>query len=313
MISRPALVTAARCLVCSLFAILLVASAPVILSSSLQSAVEADDVPAILVSRQLRESLGLSIGDVVSLSSDPAGARPRRFRIAGEYEPVPDPMRLGAVNNEIRLHLPDLIEMTSNAADPLAQESVDAINVGLGERSGPPEYAGRSAAPAPETALGFARDLSSRIPGLVVRSTAGDQGRAAPFIVLERFHLAIAIVTVIASSIFLLALMMMLVDERRETIGILRLIGFRRRRILLHVLAEGVVVALAGAVFGILLCVAFQGGINRFFQWRYDTALVFVRITPLIALKSVALSVPLGVLAVVASSWTLLGRDILRR
>ena len=127
---------------------------------------------------------------------------------------------------------------------------------------------------------------------------------------LERFHLAIAIVTVVASSIFLLALMLMLVDERRETVGILRLIGFRRRRILLHVLAEGVVIALAGALFGILLCVAFQGGINRFFQWRYDTALVFVRITPLIALRSVVLSVPLGVLAVVASSWTLLGRDM---
>ena len=124
--------------------------------------------------------------------------------------------------------------------------------------------------------------------------------RAAPFIVLERFHLAIAIVTVVASSMFLLALMLMLVDERRETVGILRLIGFRRRRILLHVLAEGVVIAVAGALFGIVLCAAFQGAINRFFQWRYDTALVFVRITPLIALRSVMLSVPLGVLAVVA-------------
>lgn len=252
----------------------------------------------MLVSRQLRESQGLSIGDVASLSSDPAGAHPRRFRIAGEYEPVPDPMRLGAVNNEVRLHLPDLIEMTSNGADPLAQESVDAINVALGN---------------PSDAPGFARDLSSRIPGLVVRSTAGDEGRAAPFIVLERFHLAIAIVTVVASSIFLLALMLMLVDERRETVGILRLIGFRRRRILLHVLAEGVVIAVAGALFGILLCAAFQGGINRFFQWRYDTALVFVRITPLIALRSVVLSVPLGVLAVVAASWTLLRGGMLRR
>jgi putative ABC transport system permease protein len=296
-----------------MFAILSVASSPVVLSSSLQSPVEDDDLPAILVSRQLRESQGLSIGDVVSLSNDPSGARPRQFRIAGEYEPLPDPMRLGAVSHEVRLHLPDLIEMTSNAADPLGQESVDAINVTLGDRSDRSGHAGTAAAPAPDTRLDFARDLSSRIPGLAVRSTAGDEGRAAPFIVLERFHLAIAIVTVVASSIFLLALMMMLVDERRETIGILRLVGFRRHRILLHVFAEGVVVALAGALFGIVLCAAFQGGINRFFQWRYDTALVFVRITPLIALKSVALSVPLGVLAVVASSWTLLGRDILRR
>ncbi len=49
-----------------------------------------------------------------------------------------------------------------------------------------------------------------------------------------------------------------------------------------------------------------EGGINRFFQWRYDTALVFVHITPGVALQSVAVAVPLGVLAIFASSWTLL-------
>jgi putative ABC transport system permease protein len=205
-------------------------------------------------------------------------------------------MRLGAVRHEVRLHLPDLIEMTSDPADPLAAESVDAINVALAR---------------PADAASFARDLSARVPGLVVRSTVGNDQRAAPFIVLERFHLAIAIVTVMSSSIFLLALMLMLVDERRETIGILRLIGFERRRILLHVLAEGAVIAAAGAVFGIVLSAAVQGGVNRFFQWRYDTALVFVRITPGISLRSVVLAVPLGVLAALASSWTLLRREVL--
>lgn len=295
MVPRSVLAAALRSFTCFLY---LICSAAVVLSSSAQLPALPDDVPTMLVSRQLRESQRLAIGDVVSLSSDPAGVHPRRFRIAGEYEPVPDPMRLGATLHEVRLHLPDLIEMTSTDADPLAQESVDAINVALGNPSNAPD---------------FARDLSNRIPGLVVRSTTGDGGRVAPFIVLERFHFAIAIVTVVASSIFLLALMLMLVDERRHTVGILRLIGFRRRRILLHVVAEGVVIAVAGAFVGICLCVAFQGGINGFFQWRYDTTLVFVRITPLIALRSVMLSVPLGVLAVIASSWTLLRGEILRR
>jgi putative ABC transport system permease protein len=271
-------------------------SAATVLSVVAQAPVrQRGDVPAILVSRPLRESERLSIGDLVSLSTDPAGAHARQFRVAGEYEPIPDPMRLGAVRHEVRLHLPDLIEMTADPADPLAAESVDAVNVALA---------------APAGAASFARDVSARAPGLVVRSTTGSDERAAPFIVLERFHLAIAIVTVIASSIFLLALMLMVVDERRETIGILRLIGFRRRRILLHVLAEGVVLAAAGAAFGIVLSVALQGGVNRFFQWRYDTALVFVRITPRIALRSVVLAVPLGVLAAIASSWTLLRREI---
>jgi ABC-type antimicrobial peptide transport system permease subunit len=92
---------------------------------------------------------------------------------------------------------------------------------------------------------------------------------------------------------------------------VLRLIGFRRSRILQHVLAEGVVIALAGAAFGILLSVVLEGGINRFFQWRYDTALVFVRITPGVAVRSIAVAVPLGVAAIFASSWSLLHKEVL--
>ena len=54
-----------------------------------------------------------------------------------------------------------------------------------------------------------------------------------------------------------------------------------------------------------------QGGINQFFQWRYDTALVFVRITPGVALRSIAVAVPLGVAAIFASSWSLLREEVL--
>jgi putative ABC transport system permease protein len=271
---------------------LCVAAAALVLAQP-QMASEGD--PTILVSRQLRESQGLAIGEVVSLSSDATGANPRRFRIVGEYEPTPDPMRLGAVRHEVRLHLPDLIEIAADPRDPLAVESVDAINVALGDTTD------RSA---------FERQLSARIPGIMFGATGG--GQAEPFVVLERFHLAIAIVTVLASSIFLMALMLMLVDERRATVGILRLIGVCRRRIVLHMLAEGLVIAAAGAVFGVVLSTLMEGAINRFFQWRYDTALVFVHITPRIALQSMVIAVPLGVLATVASSWAVLGGNVFR-
>jgi putative ABC transport system permease protein len=263
--------------------------------SSAQPSSTPETTPTMLMSRQLLESQGLAVGDVVSLSADPSGSQRRAFRIAGQYEPTPDPMQLGVVRHEVRLHLPDLIDMTADPADPMAAESVDAINIGVAR---------------PADAAGLRRALASQIPGILVHSTTDGEGRAAPFVVLERFHLAIAIVTVIASSIFLLALMLMLVDERRETVGILRLMGFRRSRILLHVLLEGLVVAAAGALFGVVLSAAFQGGINQFFQWRYDTSLVFVRITPWIAVRSLLIAVPLGVLATVASSWTLLRRGV---
>jgi putative ABC transport system permease protein len=251
-------------------------------------------LPDVLVSRQLLEAQRLHVGDVVSLSASASGANPRSYRIGGTYEPTPDPMRLGASRLEIRLHLPDLLDLTA-AGDPASLEAVDAINVGL-----------ESPAGARETS----RRLTNAVPGIAAALTADDQRRAAPFIVLERFHFAIAIVTVLASSVFLLALMLMLVEERRSTVGVLRMIGFRRRRILQHVLAEGVVITIAGALFGIGLSVLLQRGINEFFQWRYDTALVFVRITPDVALRSIAVAVPLGVAAIVAASWSLLRSEV---
>jgi len=118
-------------------------------------------------------------------------------------------------------------------------------------------------------------------------------------------------VTVVGSAVFLLALMVMLVDERRGTVGILRLIGFTRRRILIQVLAEGTLIALAGATFGILFALSSQSLFNRFFQWRYDTALVFLRITPHVVAQSLALAVPLGIAASLIASWTLLRRQLL--
>ena len=136
------------------------------------------------------------------------------------------------------------------------------------------------------------------------RPSAVDE-RTATFIVVERFHLAIAIVTVIGSAVFLLALMVMLVEERRTTVGTLRLLGFTRRRILVQVTVEGALIAAAGAAAGILFAVVAQDAFNRFFQWRYDTTLIFLRITPGVVWRSLLLAVPLGVAASVIASWTL--------
>jgi putative ABC transport system permease protein len=274
---------------------LLVAAAIAAVSAIGRAAPLADRTPDILVSRQLLQAQQLRVGDVVSLSAEASGSGARRFRIAGVYEPTPDPMRLGAARLEVRLHLPDLLDLSASPSNPVDRESVDAINVAVRD---------------PAAVRDVSRRLTSSIPGIAAQRTADDQRRSAPFVVLERFHFAIALVTVLASSVFLLALMLMLVEERRGTVGILRLIGFKRRRILQHVLAEGVVIAIAGAVFGILLSAVMQRAVNEFFQWRYDTALVFVRITPTVALRSIAVAVPLGIASILASSWSLLRAEV---
>lgn len=257
----------------------------------------AAEPPGILLTRQLMEARGLRVGDTVRLAKEASGAGARTFRIAGVYEPAPDPLRFAQPRFEARLHLPDLASLTADPADPGALETVTSINVALKD---------------PAEAATFARDVAARVPGAVARPTSAPDERTSTFVVLERFHLAIAIVTVVGSAVFLLALMVMLVEERRATVGILRLIGFTRQRILVQVFAEGTLIAVAGAAFGVLFALVSQGFFNRFFQWRYDTSLVFLRVTPHVVLQSVAMSVPLGILASVAASWTLLRRELLR-
>jgi putative ABC transport system permease protein len=284
----------------------IVAAVAVAVAVSSTAAVGAQE--QVLVSRQLAEAEGLQTGSIIRLAPDANGARAREFRVAGIYEPTPDPSRLGQVPREVRLHLPDLLEMTRSPGlperlggvppnVPAGLEYVSSINVALVDGS---------EAPA------FARDVNARMPGVSARPAAEAAGAAAPFQVLERFHQAIAVVTIIAATVFLLALTVMLVDERRETVGVLRLIGLPVRRILVQVLLEGLLVAAGGALFGLVLASLSQRAINDFFQWRYDTALVFVRITPEVAALCVGIAVPLGAAATVVASWALLRRNGLR-
>jgi putative ABC transport system permease protein len=256
----------------------------------------AQQPPDVLISRQLAESERLAVGDVIRLAATAQGANETAFRVAGIYEPTPDPARLGSVQREVRLHLPDMLSLTREPDTPAGTEHVESINVALVD---------------PADAAGFSRDVSGRTPGVAARPSTESEDAGA-FVVLERFHLAIAVVTIIAATVFLLALTIMLVDERRETVGVLRLIGLPARRILVQVFLEGLLIASAGALLGLLLAAASETLINRFFQWRYDTALIFVRITPGVAALCLAIAVPLGAVATVVASWALLRRNALR-
>jgi putative ABC transport system permease protein len=255
-----------------------------------------DEPPPILVSRQLATSERLSVGQVVRLSRSAKGDDPRSYRIAGIFEPTPDPMRLGSVPRKVRMHLPDLLDLVRAPGVVAGSESIAGINIKLTD---------------PAQAQDFSRDLSARMPGAFAQPAGRANGSAGPFIVLERFHLAIAVVTIVAATVFLLALTIMLVDERRATVGVLRLIGLPSQRILVQLFFEGMLIASAGALFGLLLAFASERFINEFFQWRYDTALIFVRVTPRVAALCVAIAVPLGVAATVTASWALLRRNAL--
>ncbi len=268
-------------------------------SAGRAASTQAEDVepPPVLVSRQLAAAEGLETGQTVRLAPGSNGKGAQPFKIAGIYEPVPDPAELGGVPREVRLHLTDLLSLTREPDAVAGTEHVGTVNIALKD---------------PSDASRFARDVNALMPGVLAVPAAGATGAAGRFEVLERFHLAIALVTIVASTVFLLALTIMLVDERRETVGVLRLIGLPVRRILVQVLLEGILIASAGGLFGLVLAVASQGLINAFFQWRYDTALIFVRVTPGVAALCLAIAIPLGAVATVVASWALLRKGALR-
>jgi ABC-type lipoprotein release transport system permease subunit len=246
----------------------------------------------VLVSRQALARAHLAVGDLVTLAPNPSGAGGRQFRIAGAYEPTPDPMKFNVERMEVRLHLDDLLALAGDPSEAAAAGTIGTINLALAD----PSDAGQ-----------VAEEVSRRNPLLLVNPTAR-RDESGPFAVLERFHVAVAAVTVVGSTAFLLALMVIRAEERRETIGVLRLIGISNRSILLEVVVEGMLVAVAGALFGVALATAAQYGVNRYFQARYDTALVFVKVTPSIALRSIAVALPVGVAAGVVASWAVLRR-----
>ena len=267
----------------------------VVLAAALLVTSILDASPEILISRQLAARAHLQVGDEIALATEPNGGRTATFRVAGVYEPTPDPMRFTVERIEARMHLPDLIGLVADPNEPSASDAVTSINVALVK---------------PANARAFAADVSSGLPTIAVRS-ATDARESDVFTVIDRFHAAISAVTVVGATAFLLALMVIRAEERRETIAILRLIGISQRSLLSSIAVEGLVIAVAGAAFGVALAFATEGLVNRYFQARYDTALVFMRVTAPIALRAVTIAAPLGVLAGIAASWTLLRRNVL--
>src|SRR5262245_41723612 len=125
--------------------------------STVASSNRADATPELLLSRQLLEQAGLRVGDTVTLATTPSGTRTAQFKIVAAYEPTPDPTHFTAKRLEARLHLLDLMALTSNASDPQASESVSQLNVAL-------------ASPADANAVKSA--VAARAPGLSVRPTS---------------------------------------------------------------------------------------------------------------------------------------------
>ena len=117
------------------------------------------------------------------------------------------------------------------------------------------------------------------------------------FQVVSRFHRAIGVITIVASSVFLLCIMVLKVEERRRDIAALRLMGISRSSVVRSIVIESALVAVLGCVLGIVLGWATSLLVNWHYQALYRTPLEFSIVTPPIVAFAVGLSLILGISA----------------
>ena len=239
---------------------------------------------AVAVERQLAEELQLAPGDTVWLGTSIDSVTSPAV-VAAIYEPRPDPAEIAKRERHIRLHLPDLAALLG------APDRVDRFGLGLRPGVSPDS----AAILLNRGAFGYRVHVS----------TALASESSQTFLVVSRFHRAIAVITIVASAVFLLCIMLLKVEERRLDAAVMRFIGVRRRTIFGALLLEAALVAVLGSIAGTALSYLASAATNAYYQRFFDTGLIFSAITREIVLFSIALSLALGLVAGMLAAWRL--------
>ncbi len=238
----------------------------------------------VALERRLAERLGVGVGDTLDLGLDPARLDGRAV-VSAIYEPAADPSIITRRELYLRLHLPDLAALLG------APDQVDRFGVAL--------VPGVAAEPA-------ARELNRIAFGFRAFPSAEIANESSQtFRVVSRFHQAIAIISVVASAVFLLCIMLLKVEERRRDAAVMRFTGISRRTIFTALVLEALLVAALGSVLGVLLALGASAATNLYYQRFFDTTLVFSVVTGATLRFSVALSLGLGVVAGSLAAWRL--------
>ena len=241
-------------------------------------------LPSLAVERRLAGELALRVGDTLRLGTAPDSMRALAI-VGAIYEPRPDPASVTRSERHVRMHLPDLAFLLG------APDQVDRFGVGVAPGASVP----LTVAALERNAFGYQAFPSDSI--------AAESSQT--FLVVSRFHRAIAVITIVASAVFLLCIMLLKVEERRMDAAVMRFVGVRRRTIFGALLLEAALVAVAGSILGTGLAVVAGAATNAYYQRFFETALTFSLITPGIVLFSVALSLALGLGAGAAAAWRL--------
>jgi putative ABC transport system permease protein len=238
----------------------------------------------IAIDARMAEDLALAPGTVVRLSAVP-GAPGDSAVISAVFERKADPAEVARREYRIRTHLDQLQSLIS------ADDRVDRFAVGVPD-SVPVDSA---VARINHVAFGFRAHPSKDV---AVKSSR-------TFRVVERFHRAIGIITVVASAVFLLCLLLLSVEERKRDVAALRLLGISRTTVVRAIVIEAAIVSILGSILGAIVGWIASLIVNAHFQQVYRTPLLFALLTPEIFAFATLLSLGLGIGAGAVAAWRL--------
>jgi len=230
----------------------------------------------IAIDERLAADAGLHLGDTLSLAAAPDAAGERAV-VAAIVRRRADPAEIARGEYRVRLHLTQLQSL-----------------LGYGDRVD--RFAVQTTSPA-ATADAIARINDAAFGFRAHRSSDIAIGTSKTFAVVSRFHRAIGVITVVASAIFLLCIMLLKVDERRRDVAALRLMGISARTVVRSVVLEAAGIAVMGSLAGVGVGAAASWIVNRHYQAVYRTPLRFSLVTPDIILFAVLLALVLGIVA----------------
>lgn len=244
-------------------------------------------IRGVAIDERMATDLSLHVGDTVTLGARP-GEPSERVRIAAVFQRRADPAEVARRDYKVRLHLDQLQTLIG------ADDRVDRFAVGT-----------RSVARAAITDSTVARINHVAFGFRAHRSRDVAVTSSRTFRVVDRFHRAIGIITVVASAVFLLCLLLLSVEERRRDIAALRLMGISQATVIRAIVIEAALVSLLGCAVGAIIGWVASQLVNAHYQTVYRTPLTFALVTPAILLFGTLLSLVLGIGAGALAAWRL--------
>lgn len=226
----------------------------------------------IAIDARLAADARLKIGDTVTISAQPNLSSADKVVIGAITERATDPSEIARGDYKVRLHL-DQLQSLANYGDRVDRFAVLARN------------GGQTVKAINASAFGFRAHNSKDIAVETSRT----------FQVVNRFHKAIGVITIAASAIFLLCIMLLKVDERRRDVAVMRMMGISRKSIVKSIVVEASAIALLGSVLGVAIGLISARLVNLHYQAVYRTPLLFALVTKEIIILSVVLSLVLGI------------------